>query len=88
MGMRDIKFAADEGLLAAAYERAAQDGTTLSAAFHAWLKDYAGPAIPIDREESKRRAERSLRTIREIQEELAAKGVKVRKYTREEMNER
>ena len=85
MGMKSVNFPVEEGLLAAAYERAAHEGTTLPAAFHAWLKDYAGPAKQIDPEESKRRAERAMRTIREIRKEISTGG---RKFTRDEMNER
>ena len=88
MGMKSVNFPVEEGLLAAAYERAAHEGTTLPAAFHAWLEEYAGPAKQIDPEESKRRAERAMRTIRKIQKEIKGKDVDVRKFTREEMNER
>ena len=86
MGMKSVNFPVEEGLLAAAYERAAHEGTTLPAAFHAWLKDYAGPAKQIDPEESKRRAERAMKTIEEIRKSITVKDR--RKFTREEMNER
>lgn len=88
MGMKSVNFSVEEGLLAAAYERAARDGTTLPAAFRAWIKDYAGSPKQLDPEESKRRAERAMRTIRKIQKEIKDKDVDVRKFTREEMNER
>ena len=86
MGMKSVNFPVEEGLLAAAHKRAAHEGTTLPAAFQAWLKDYAGPANQIDPEESKRQAERSMKTIREIQKSIKVKDG--RKLTREEMNER
>ena len=86
MGMKSVNFPVEEGLLAAAYERAAHEGTTLPEAFHAWLKDYAGPAKQIDPEESKRRAERAMKTIEEIRKSITVKDR--RKFTREEMNER
>ncbi|MCY4578978.1 MAG: hypothetical protein OXD31_08000 [Chloroflexi bacterium] len=86
MGMKGVNFPVEEGLLAAAHKRAAHEGTTLPAAFQAWLKDYAGPANQIDPEESKRQAERSMKTIREIQQSIKVKDG--RKLTREEMNER
>ncbi|GEM_PF-1136353 len=86
MGMKSVNFPVEEGLLAAAHKRAAHEGTTLPAAFQAWLKDYAGPANQIDPEESKRQAERSMKTIREIQQSIKVKDG--RKLTREEMNER
>ena len=88
MGMKSVNFPVEEGLLAAAYERAARDGTTLPAAFRAWIKDYAVSPKQIDSEESKRRAQRAMRTIRKIQKEIKDKDVVVRKFTREEMNER
>ena len=86
MGMKSVNFPVEEGLLAAAHKRAAHEGTTLPAAFHAWLKDYAGPTNQIDPEESKRLAERSMKNIREIQKSIKVKDG--RKLTREEMNER
>ena len=86
MGMKIVNFPVEEGLLAAAHKRAAHEGTTLPAAFHAWLKAYAGHANHIDPEESKRQAERSMKTIREIQKSIKVKDG--RKLTREEMNER
>ena len=85
MGMKSVNFPVEEGLLAAAYKRAAHEGTTLPDAFHAWLKDYAGPAKRIDPDESKRRAARAMQTVREIQKEISTSG---RKFTRDEMNER
>ena len=86
MGMKSVNFPVEEGLLLAAYERAAHEGTTLPEAFHAWLRDYAGPAKQIDPEESKRRAERAMKTIEEIRKSITVKDR--RKFTREEMNER
>ena len=86
MGMKSVNFAVEEGLLSSAYERAAREGTTLPDAFHVWIKDYAGPAKRIDPEESRRRAERAMKTIEEIRKSIKVKDG--RKFTREEMNER
>ena len=86
MGMRSVNFPVEEGVLAAAYERAAHEGTTLPDAFHAWLKDYAGHAKQIDPVESKGRAERAMKTIEEIRRSIKVKDG--RKFTREELNER
>ena len=87
--MRHIVLKADGNLIKAANQRAASEQTTLDEQFQLWLEEYTeGVEVVHDPEEGKRRAERSMRTIRKIQEELKAKGVKVRKYTREEMNER
>ena len=90
MGMKSVNFAVEEGLLAAAYERAVRDGTTLPAAFSTWIKDYAGSPKQLDPEESKRRAERAMKTIEAIRKEISTSGRKfdASKLTREEMNER
>ena len=90
MGMKSVNFPVEEGLLAAAYERAARDGTTLPAAFRAWIKDYAGSPKQIDPEESKRRAERAMKVIDAIRKEISTSGRKfdAGKLTRGEMNER
>ena len=90
MGMKSVNFPVEEGLLAAAYERAARDGTTLPAAFSAWLKDYAGTPKQISPGEGKMRAERAMKTIDAIRKEMSTSGRKfdASKLTREEMNER
>ena len=90
MGMKSVNFPVEEGLLAAAHKRAAHEGTTLPAAFQAWLKDYAGPPKQKYPEESKRRAERAMKTIDAIRKEISTSGRKfdASKLTREEMNER
>lgn len=86
--MRDIIISADERLIAAARRRAARERTTLNAQIRMWLEEYAGAERQFDPEEGKKQAERAMRTIRKIQEEIKGKDVDVRKFTREEMNER
>lgn len=87
--MRHIVLKADGNLIKAANQRAASEQTTLDEQFQLWLEEYTeGVEVVHDPEEGKKQAERAMQAIQEIQEEIRAKGVKVRKYTREEMNER
>ena len=74
--MKNITLSADENLIAAARETAADEGTTLNARFREWLEDYA---------QRKRRAEEAMELIRELRARVRTGG---RKFTREEMNER
>ena len=74
--MKNITLSADENLIAAARELAANEGTTLNARFREWLEDYV---------QRKRRAEEAMELIRELRTRVRTGG---RKFTREEMNER
>ena len=75
VSVKNITLSADENLIEQARKAAADQHTTLNAAFREWLEQYAGRA----------------RWLQEYDElmERTRKYVKVdRKYTREEMNER
>ena len=74
--MKKITFSADEGLIEAARRLAAEEGTTLNAKFRLWLSDYA---------ERRRQADVAMETIEYLRKNY---GAGVRKFTREEMNER
>ena len=74
--MKNITLSADENLIAAARETAANEGTTLNARFREWLEDYV---------QRKRKAEEAMELIRELRARVRTGG---RKFTREEMNER
>lgn len=76
--MKNITLSADENLIAAARETAADEGTTLNARFREWLEDYV-------RRKRKRNAEEAMELIRELRARVRTGG---RKFTREEMNER
>ncbi len=84
--MRDIIISADERLIAAARRRAARERTTLNAQIRMWLEEYAGAERQFDPDEGKKQAERAMKVIRKIQENIKVKDG--RKLTREEMNER
>jgi hypothetical protein len=72
--VKNITLSADENLIEQARKAAAEQHTTLNAAFREWLEQYSG------------RAER-VRRFDEIMERT--KYLKAdRKYTREELNER
>ncbi len=74
--MKNITLSADENLIAAARDMAANEGTTLNARFREWLEDYV---------QRKRRAEEAMELIRELRVRVRTGG---RKFTRDEMNER
>ena len=74
--MRNITLSADEGLIDAARKRAAEERTTLNAQFRLWLADYVGRG---------RRADSFMETIEYLRKNY---GASVRKFTRDEMNER
>ncbi len=74
--MKNITLSADEGLIAAARQRAAAERTTLNAEFRRWLEDYAGRV---------QQADAAMATIRLLRGEVATGG---RRFTRDEMNER
>jgi len=72
--VKNITLSADENLIEQARKAAAEQHTTLNAAFRLWLEDFSG------------RAQRAQK-FDELMERL--KGFSVdRKYTRDEMNER
>jgi hypothetical protein len=73
--VKNITLSADENLIEQARKAAADQHTTLNAAFREWLEQYSGRA----------------RWLREYDElmERTRKYMKVdRKYTRDELNER
>ena len=72
--VKNITLSADENLIEQARKVAADQNTTLNAAFREWLVDFSG------------RAERA-RRFDETMERLKYFSVD-RKYTRDEMNER
>ena len=74
--MKNITLSADEGLIEAARRRAAEERTTLNAQFRLWLADYVGRG---------RRPDSFMDTIEYLRKNY---GARVRKFTREEMNER
>ena len=74
--MKNITLSADENLIAAARDMAANEGTTLNARFREWLEDYV---------QRKRRAEEAMELIRELRVRVRTGG---RKFSRDEMNER
>jgi hypothetical protein len=73
--MKNITLSADERLIEEAREKARAEHTTLNEEFRRWLAGY------VNREN---RADRAMRTIRELQGKVVTHGP----YTRDEMNER
>ena len=73
--MKNITLSADERLIEEAREKARAEHTTLNEEFRRWLARY------VDRES---RADRAMKTIRELQGRVVTRGP----YTRDEMNER
>jgi hypothetical protein len=73
--MKNITFAADEDLIAAAREQAEAEGSTLNEQFRLWLARYA----------AKRRAARAMEVVERLGQRVDMGG---RKVTRDEMNER
>jgi hypothetical protein len=74
--MKEITLCADEALLEAAQARAREEHTTLNEQFRIWLETYS-------------RKEQRLEEARALLEELRSKvNVEVRRYSRDEMNER
>jgi hypothetical protein len=73
--LKSITFSADERLIEEAREKAQAEHTTLNEEFRRWLAGY------VNREN---RADRAMRTIRELQGRVVTHGP----YTRDEMNER
>ena len=74
--MRNITLSADEHLIEAARQRAADEHTTLDARFRLWLEDYVG---------RRRQADAAMATIDSLRANLSTGG---RRFTRDEMNER
>jgi len=72
--VKNITLSADENLIEQARKAAAEQHTTLNAAFRLWLEDFSG------------RADRA-RRFDELMQRLKYFSVD-RKFTREEMNER
>jgi hypothetical protein len=73
--VKNITLSADENLIEQARKTAADQNTTLNAAFREWLQQYSG-------------RQRWLREYNELMERTR-KYMKVdRKYTRDELNER
>jgi hypothetical protein len=73
--MKNITFAADEDLIAAARAQAESDGSTLNEQFRLWLAQYT----------ARRRAAHAMEVVQRISQRVDSKG---RKLTRDEMNER
>jgi hypothetical protein len=73
--MKNITFSADERLIDEAREIAQERNTTLNEEFRRWLADFVG---------RRERADRAMRTIRELQKTVHLKGP----YTRDELNAR
>ncbi len=73
--MRNITFAADETMIAAAREQALAENTTLNEQFRIWLEHYA----------AKRRAARAVETMNRISSYAGTGG---RTFSRDERNER
>lgn len=73
--MKNITLSAEEGLIAAARERARSENTTLNEQFRAWLASYA----------AQRTAAQGVAVITKLQAYARTGGAK---FTREQMNER
>lgn len=73
--MKNITFAADERLIAAAREQAAAEGSTLNEQFRLWLAHYA----------ARRRAAKAMEVAQRVSERVDLGG---RRFTRDELNER
>ena len=73
--MKNITFAADEDLIAAAREQAEAEGSTLNEQFRLWLAQYT----------AKRRAALAMETVQRVSRRVDLGG---RKFTRDELNER
>ena len=73
--MKNITLSADENLIEAARQRAANEHTTLNEQFRRWLAEYA-------------RKQQQLRFYDDTIKELQGKLKVGRKLSREEMNER
>ena len=73
--MKNITLSADENLIEAARQRAANEHTTLNEQFRLWLAEYAGK-------------QQQLRFYDDTIKELQGKLKVGRKLSREEMNER
>ncbi len=76
--LKNITLSADEALIREARRQAALHNTTLNELFRAWLEQF------VIQDEAARAA--ALRQYEELMERLGPRFV--RKYTREEMNER
>lgn len=76
--LKNITLSADEALIREARRQAALENTTLNALFREWLERY----VAKDEEAGKA----AVRKYEELMERLGPRFV--RKYTREEMNER
>jgi hypothetical protein len=74
--MKNITLSADERLIEEAREKARQENTTLNEQFRRWLEDYVG---------RRERAERAMRTLKELQTRIHLTGLP---YSRDELNER
>ncbi len=76
--LKNITLSADEALIREARRQAALQNTTLNALFREWLEQYTGKDEAAGKE--------AVRRYQELMERLGPRFV--RKYTREEMNER
>ncbi len=76
MSMKNITLSAEEKLIEAARQRALIEQTTLNAKFREWLEDY------VNRQQN---VQDSVVLISELREKYSTG---VRKFTRDEMNER
>lgn len=74
--MKKITFSADDSLIEAARERARSENSTLNEEFRRWLAEYSR----LDEQ-----AELALQTISDLRTRIKSG---VRRFTREEMNER
>ena len=74
--MKNITLSADKHLIELARQRAAVERTTLNAKFREWLEAYVQRQQQVDA---------ALALIHELREKYSSK---VRKFTRDEMNER
>ena len=72
--VKNITLSADENLIEQARKAAAEQHTTLNAAFREWLTDFSGRA------ERARRFDQAMERTKYVRAD--------RKYTREELNER
>ena len=74
--MKNITLSADERLIEAARQCAADEHTTLNARFRQWLEDYT---------RRQQQAEEAMAFIEEMRKTVRTGG---RRFTRDEMNER
>ncbi len=84
--MKSLNLSIEDRLLDAGLRKATRENTTLDELLRGWLQDYAGDErVEETPEERKRRADRAMEVIHELQKSIKTGG---RKFTRDEMNER